>query len=440
MANKKEVGAPASPKGKSASATTKASHSGQGMFDAVLSRLDMAFSKLNPSYNFQQIIKNPQKQVVVSLPVMMDNGKIEVFQGYRIIHSTALGPSKGGIRYAMDVDMDEVKALSAWMTFKCAIANIPYGGAKGGIQCDPKKLSLGELERLTRAYTAAMSDVFGVDKDIPAPDMGTSKREMAWIVDTYSKIHGIDAPGVVTGKPLTLGGSKGREAATGRGVMISCLEAMKKIGMNHKTATCAVQGFGNVGSSAARLLNAKGIKILAIGDHTANFYNAKGIDIEAALKYVKENGGVLKGFHGGESITGEQLLLADVDVLVPAAVQNVITAHIAENMKAKLVVEGANGPTVAEADPILFERKITVVPDILANGGGVTVSYFEWVQNKYGHYWSEDEVNSKHDANMANAFEKVWYNSQKFKTNLRTGAYVTALEKLEKAVEYRGNF
>ncbi|MCZ2249369.1 MAG: Glu/Leu/Phe/Val dehydrogenase [Bacteroidia bacterium] len=437
MATKKEATQPTNAVNSNNAAATNGN---QGMFAAVLSRLDMAFSKLNPSYNFQQIIKNPQKQVIVSLPVMMDNGKIEVFQGYRVIHSMALGPSKGGIRYAMDVDMDEVKALAAWMTFKCAIANLPYGGAKGGIQCDPRKLSVGELERLTRAYTSAMADVFGVNKDIPAPDMGTGKREMAWIVDTFSKIRGEDIPGVVTGKPLTLGGSKGREAATGRGVMISCLEAMKKIGMNKKTATCAVQGFGNVGSNAARLIAAQGIKVLGIGDHTAAFYNPKGIDIDAALKYVKENGGILKGFTGGDLVSNEELLLSDVDILVPAAVQNVITEDIAKNMKARLVVEGANGPTVAAADPILYEREITVVPDILANGGGVTVSYFEWVQNKSGHYWSEDEVNAKHDASMSTAFEHVWFNSKQYKTNLRTGAYITALKKLEQAVEYRGNY
>lgn len=441
MANKKEVATSAADYTKEApELKTGAAHVHQNMFDAVLARLDMAFAKLKPGLNFQEIIKHPQKQVVVSLPVMMDNGKVQVFQGYRVIHSTALGPSKGGIRYAMDVDMDEVKALAAWMTFKTAIANLPYGGAKGGIQCDPKKLSVGELERLTRAYAASMADVFGVEKDIPAPDMGTGKREMAWIVDTYSRIHRIDAPGVVTGKPLTLGGSQGRESATGRGVMISCLEAMKKIGINPKTSKAAVQGFGNVGSHAARLLNSKNIKVLAVSDHTCGIYNAKGIDIDAALDFVRENGGTLKGFTGGDTISNEELLLADVDVLVPAAVQNVINEKIASEMKAKLIVEGANGPTLAAADAILFERGITCVPDILANGGGVTVSYFEWVQNKYGHYWTEEEVNAKHDASMAAAFEQVWYNSKQYKTNLRTGAYITALKRLEKAIGYRGNF
>ncbi len=411
-----------------------------GMFDAVIARMEIARSLHPVSDDVFNILKSPQKQVIVSLPIMMDNGKVEVFEGYRIVHSTAIGPSKGGIRYAMDVDLDEVKALAAWMTFKCAVANIPYGGAKGGIKCDPRKMSVGELERLTRAYTIAMADVFGVDKDIPAPDMGTGKREMAWIVDAYSKIKGIDAPGVVTGKPLTLGGSRGREAATGRGVMISCLEAMKKTGIDRKNATAAVQGFGNVGSNAARLLDGQKIKIVAISDHTAAFYNPKGIDIDKALKYVQTNGGVLRGFDGGTEISNNDLITLEVDVLVPAAIQNVITAENANDIKAKLIIEGANGPTAPEADDILNKKGIVVVPDILANGGGVTVSYFEWVQNKYGHYWNEEEVNAKHDASMAAAFQNVWFNAQQYKTSMRIGSYITAIKKLDKAVQYRGRF
>jgi glutamate dehydrogenase/leucine dehydrogenase len=410
------------------------------MFDAVIARMELARSLHPVSDDVFNILKNPQRQVIVSLPIMMDNGKVEVFEGYRIVHSTAIGPSKGGIRYAMDVDLDEVKALAAWMTFKCAIANIPYGGAKGGITCDPRKMSVGELERLTRAYTIAMSDVFGVDKDIPAPDMGTGKREMAWIVDAYSKVKGIDAPGVVTGKPLTLGGSRGREAATGRGVMISCLEAMKKMGIDRKNATAAVQGFGNVGSNAARLLDGQKIKVVAISDHTAAFHNAKGIDIDAALKFVASNKGVLKGFTGGTEISNNDLLTLDVDVLVPAAIQNVITEDNANDIKAKLIIEGANGPTSPEADEILNKKGIVVVPDILANGGGVTVSYFEWVQNKYGHYWSEEEVNAKHDASMSAAFQNVWFNAQQYKTSMRIGSYITAIKKLDKAVQYRGRY
>jgi glutamate dehydrogenase (NAD(P)+) len=410
------------------------------MFDSVLARLDSAAKLFGLSDEVRGMLRHPQKEVKVSLPINMDNGQVQVFEGYRTIHSTALGPSKGGIRYAMDVNSDEVNALAAWMTFKCAIANLPYGGGKGGIKCDPKVMSVGELERLTKAYALAMMDVFGENRDIPAPDMGTSKREMAWIVDTYSKIMGQHCPGVVTGKPITLGGSRGREAATGRGVMVAALEAMKKIGMDKKSATAAVQGFGNVGSHAVRLLASRGIKILAISDHTSAFWNEKGIDVEVALKYVKDNGGTLKGFKGGAEITNSDLLISKVDVLVPAAIQNVINADVAAKIQAKLIVEGANGPTTAEADPVLYDKGVVVVPDVLANGGGVTVSYFEWVQNKYGHYWPEDEVNAKSDASMTNAFENVWYNSQQYKTSMRIGSYITALKRIDKALRYRGNY
>ncbi|MBA3971393.1 MAG: Glu/Leu/Phe/Val dehydrogenase [Bacteroidetes bacterium] len=410
------------------------------MFDAVLTRLDVAAKIYGLSEDVTSILRNPQKQVKVSLPVMLDNGKMEVFEGFRTIHSTVLGPSKGGIRYAMDVCDDEVKALSAWMTFKCAVANLPYGGAKGGIKCDPRKMSVGELERLTKAYTVAMADVFGPHTDIPAPDMGTSGREMAWLVEAYNKVHRGNFPGVTTGKPVGLGGSMGRDAATGRGVMVSTLAALKKMNLDPSTVTCAVQGFGNVGSHAARLLNEKGIKICAIGDHTATLWNENGIDIRAALEYVKANGNVLKGFAGGVEIKPSELLTANVDVLVPAALQNVITEEIAHSVKAKLIVEGANGPTTPEADAILQEKKIVVVPDILANGGGVTVSYFEWVQNNQGYYWPEDEVNAKHDACMSTAFENVWNNGQQYKTTLRIGAYITALKKVELGIKARGHY
>jgi glutamate dehydrogenase/leucine dehydrogenase len=412
----------------------------QHMFEAVLARLDRAAQKLNLPDDIKKILSAPEKQHLVSLPVKMDDGTTQVFMGYRVIHSTTLGPSKGGIRYAMDVDLDEVNALAAWMSFKCAVANLPYGGAKGGIKCNPRHMSVGELERLTRAYTIAMADVFGVDKDIPAPDMGTGKREMAWIIDAYAKIKRFAEPGVITGKPITLGGSKGREAATGRGVMVTCLEAMKVMGMNKKHATAAVQGFGNVGSHAARLLEEQRIKILAISDHTAAFYNPKGMDISDAMKYVADNDGVLRGYKGGKEITNSELLTLNVDVLVPAAIQNVITIENAKDIKAKLIVEGANGPTTAEADEILHQKGIVVVPDILANAGGVTVSYFEWVQNRSGLYWTEEEVNSRHDINMVQAFENVWYNAKQYKTSMRTGAYITALKKIEKGIRYRGDF
>jgi glutamate dehydrogenase (NAD(P)+) len=412
----------------------------ESMFDAVLARLDVASKIYGLSENAAKLLRSPQKQVKVSLPVMMDNGSIEIFEGFRTIHSTILGPSKGGIRYAMDVCDDEVKALSAWMTFKCAVAHIPYGGGKGGIKCDPKKLSVGELERLTRAYTIAMADVFGPNKDIPAPDMGTSGREMAWILDAYNKVHRGDFPAVVTGKPVGMGGSLGRDSATGRGVMIATLAALKKMKLDPTKTTASVQGFGNVGSHAARLLSEQGIKICAIGDHTTTLWNEKGIDIKAALTYAQANGNILKGFTGGVVISATELLTANVDVLVPAALQSVITDKIAHDIKAKIIVEGANGPTTADADPILREKKIIVVPDILANGGGVTVSYFEWVQNRYGYYWPEDEVNTKHDHSMNEAFERVWSNADKYNTTLRLGAYITALNNLESCIKAKGNF
>ncbi len=412
----------------------------ESMFEAVLARLDVAAKLMGLSDDVKTILKSPIKQVKVSLPVMMDSGKIQVFEGYRVVHSVAIGPSKGGIRYAMDVNQDEVMALAAWMSFKCAVANLPYGGAKGGIKCDPRAMSVGELERLSRAYAKSMKDVFGVNKDIPAPDMGTSGREMAWILDEFNKITGEDSPGVITGKPIALGGSLGRDAATGRGVMVNSLEALKKMGLDPKNVTAVVQGFGNVGSHSARLLNEKGVKIVGIGDHTASFYSEKGIDIRAALEYAAKNKNTLKGFTGATEIPSEQLLISKCDLLVPAALQNVINEENAAKIQAKLIVEGANGPTMPEADHILNERKIIVVPDILANSGGVTVSYFEWVQNKAGYYWTEEEVNTKHDLKMEQAFGNVWNNADKFKASMRIAAYITALQKIEQAVKLKGNY
>ncbi|HSH66301.1 MAG TPA: Glu/Leu/Phe/Val dehydrogenase [Bacteroidia bacterium] len=411
----------------------------ESMFDAVLARLDVAAKIYGLSEEIANVLRNPQKQVKVSLPITMDNGKIEIFEGFRTIHSTILGPSKGGIRYAMDVCDDEVKALSAWMTFKCAVANLPYGGGKGGIKCDPKKLSAGELERLTKAYTVAMADVFGPHRDIPAPDMGTSSREMAWLLDAYNKVHRGNFPGVTTGKPVGLGGSLGRDSATGRGVMVATLAALKKMNMDPKKATAIVQGFGNVGSHTVRLLDEQGIKVKGISDHSAAFFNENGINIADALAYAKKNGGVLKGFTGGKEV-GNEFLTEDVDVLIPAAIQNVITEENAPHIKAKLIVEGANGPTTSEADSILQDKRIIVVPDILANGGGVTVSYFEWVQNNSGHYWTEDEVNHRHDISMNTAFDHVWNNSARYKTTMRLAAYITALEKVELGIRAKGTY
>lgn len=410
------------------------------MFEAVLARLDAAAKLMNLSEEVALVLKNPSKQVKVSLPVMMDSGKIQVFEGYRTVHSTHLGPSKGGIRYAMDVNADEIMALAAWMSFKCAVANLPYGGAKGGIKLDPRAHSVGELERISRAYAVSMKDVFGVNKDIPAPDMGTSGREMAWILDEFNKNTGEDSPGVITGKPVAVGGSLGRDAATGRGVMVNTLAALRKMNLNPANVTAVVQGFGNVGSHAARLLVEKGIKVVGIGDHSGSYYNENGIDILAALDHSNRNNRNLKGFTGGTEIKNSELLISKCDVLVPAALQNVITEENAGKIQAKLIVEGANGPTMPEADPILNEKKIICVPDILANAGGVTVSYFEWVQNKAGYYWTEEEVNQRHDHKMEIAFEAVWNNSIVYKTSMRIAAYITALQKLEQGVKLKGAY
>jgi glutamate dehydrogenase (NAD(P)+) len=409
-------------------------------YESMIQRFDVAANIINLDEDTYNILKTPSRQYLVSLPVKMDDGKVKVFEGYRIVHNSSRGPSKGGIRYSMEVNLDEVKALAAWMTWKCAIADIPYGGAKGGITCEPADMSEGELERLTRAYTSAMSDIFGVDKDIPAPDVATGPREMAWIVDEYSKIKGAFTPGVVTGKPLHLGGSEGRVEATGRGVNIAALEAMKKMKMDPKKAIGAVQGFGNVGSITAKHMDDAGIRIVAISDHTGAWYNPKGIHIEKAIEFRNSNHGVLKGFTNGKEITNEELLTLDIDVLAPCAMENQIRRANANDIKAQLIVEGANGPTTAGADEILQKKGITVVPDILANGGGVTVSYFEWTQNRFGYYYPEDEINKRADRYMIRAFENIWETSKKHKVSLRIAAYIFALEKVAKSVKSRGNY
>jgi glutamate dehydrogenase/leucine dehydrogenase len=330
-----------------------ATHSNDNPFESMMSRFDEAARIIGLDEGSYNVLKSPQKSVIVSIPVTMDNGSVQVFEGFRVVHNANLGPSKGGIRYSMDVNLDEVKALAAWMTWKCAVVGIPYGGGKGGIKCDPRKLSKGELERMTRAYTDLMVDVFGPDKDIPAPDMGTGQQEMAWIMDEYSKLKGYSSPAVVTGKPLVLGGSLGRVEATGRGVMVSTRSALAKLGISPVGTTCAVQGFGNVGSISAKLLQMQGMKVLAISDVSGGYFNPEGIDVEAALTYRDGNNGTLEGFKGGSKITNEELLELDVTVLVPAAMENQITPDNADKIKAKLIVEGANGPTVAGADIIL---------------------------------------------------------------------------------------
>jgi glutamate dehydrogenase (NAD(P)+) len=409
-------------------------------FEAMMSRFQVASQILGLEEEVYNVLKNPARQVIVSLPVTMDHGGIKVFEGYRVIHSTILGPSKGGIRFDMAVNLDEVKALAAWMTWKCAVVDIPYGGAKGGVACNPREMSAGEIERLMRAYTQAMADVFGPDQDIPAPDMGTGPREMAWLMDQYSRIRGMTTHAVVTGKPIVLGGSLGRTEATGRGVMVTAMAAMEKLKINPYKATCAVQGFGNVGSWAARLLSERGLLVQAISDISGAYFNEKGIDIEAASKYREANKGTLDGYSGAQKISNEDLLTLPVDLLVPAATEDVITVTNAPNIKAKLIVEGANGPTSSKADNIINEKGIMVVPDILANAGGVTVSYFEWVQNRLGYKWTADRVNRRSDRIMKDAFTNVYRVSKEYNVPMRIAAYMVAIDKVAKTYKFRGGY
>jgi len=408
--------------------------------ESMMSRFNVAAEILGLDDTSYEVLKAPDKQVIVHMPVMMDNGKVQVFEGYRVVHNTILGPSKGGIRYDKNVNLDEVKALAAWMTWKCAVVDIPYGGAKGGIICDPTTMSVGELERLTRAYTVSMKDVFGPDRDIPAPDMGTGPREMAWIMDEFSKTAGQTSSAVVTGKPLVMGGSLGRTEATGRGVMISCLAAMSKLDMKVEETSVAIQGFGNVGSWTAKLMFDKGLTIKGVSDISGAYWNDNGINIDDAIAYKNAHGGRLEGFEGAEPMDPTKLLTSAVDVLVPAAVEDVITEHNAPYIQAKLIVEGANGPTSASADPIIYGKGISVVPDILANSGGVTVSYFEWVQNKQGFKWSSEMVTERADRIMTDAFEKVYATSQKYNISLRIAAYVVAIDKVAQTYKYRGGY
>lgn len=414
---------------------------GENPLESMMERFNLAAEKLGLSEEVYNVLKNPAKQVIVSLPITMDNGKIRVFEGIRVIHSNILGPAKGGIRFATDVHLDEVKALAAWMTWKCAVVDIPYGGGKGGVKCNPREMSKGEIERLMRAYTLAMIDVFGPDKDIPAPDMGTGPREMAWLMDEYSKAHGMTVNAVVTGKPLVLGGSLGRTEATGRGVMVSALAAMQKLKINPFQATCAVQGFGNVGSWASILLEERGLKIVAISDISGAYYNQNGINIKEAIAFRDSNNGTLEGYKGAEKMADAmELLELEVDVLVPAAVEDVITIHNVDRIKAKLIVEGANGPTSAKADAIINQKGIMAVPDILANAGGVTVSYFEWVQNRLGYKWTAERVNRRSDRIMKDAFDHVYEASIKYDVPMRIAAYIVAIDKVAKTYTYRGGF
>lgn len=408
-------------------------------FESMMSRFHLASQILGLEEEIYNVLKSPARQVIVSVPVTMDEGKIRVFEGYRVVHSNILGPSKGGIRFDPRVNIDEVKALAAWMTWKCAVVDIPFGGAKGGVTCDPREMSTGEMERLVRAYTNAMMDIFGTDKDIPAPDMGTGPREMAWLMDEYSRTRGMTVHAVVTGKPLVLGGSLGRTEATGRGVMVTAMAAMEKLKINPYKATCAVQGFGNVGSWAAHLLHERGLTIHAISDLSGAYFNEKGIDIVAASEYRQKNKS-LQGFPDAQPISNEQLLELDVDLLVPAATEDVITTANASKIKARLIVEGANGPTSSKADNVINDKGITVVPDILANAGGVTVSYFEWVQNRLGYKWTSERVNRRSDRIMKDAFNNVFKIAGEYKVPLRTAAYMVAIDKVAKTYKYRGGF
>ena len=406
-------------------------------FEAMQARLRAAAHIYGLNDTLFQVFMAPTRSMIVSLPVSMDDGRWEVFTGYRVQHNIARGPAKGGIRYDLNVNLDEVKALAAWMTWKCAVVDVPFGGGKGGIICDPKKLSKAELERLTRRYIAEIMDVIGPDRDVPAPDMGTDAQTMAWVLDTYSMHVRHTENAVVTGKPVGLGGSLGRNEATGRGVLIVAREAMQRLGKPLAGARVAVQGFGNVGSQSARLLHEAGARIVAVSDINGAVKNDRGLDIHALVKHVAEAKTVV-GFKGGEAMDRAELLTLAVDILVPAAMENQITEENAAQIRAKVVVEGANGPTTPEADPILLENGILVVPDILANAGGVTVSYFEWVQNRLGFYWREREVNERLVEYMTHAFHSVFAATDKYKTNPRLGAYVLALDRVSQAMHYRG--
>lgn len=408
--------------------------------ESMMSRFDEAVRLLGITDEMYHILKTPARQVITGLPVTMDNGKVRVFEGYRVIHSTILGPGKGGIRFDPGVTLDEVRALAAWMTWKSAVVDIPYGGAKGGVACNPRELSIGERERLMRAYTSAMSDIFGPDKDIPAPDMGTGPREMAWLMDEYSKYVGQTTHAVVTGKPLVLGGSLGRNEATGRGVMVSTMSGMNKLKIKPEKATAAIQGFGNVGSNTAKLLAEKGVTVHAISDITGTYYNEKGIDIDAAIAHQAKNDGLLEGFKEAELMDLNEILYLPVDALIPAAKEDVITQRNAHKVQAKMIVEGANGPTSAKADVILNDKGILAVPDILANAGGVTVSYFEWVQNRIGYKWGVDRINRRCERVIKDAFDRVYKVSKKHKVNMRIAAYMVAIDKVSETYKWRGGY
>ena len=406
-------------------------------FEAMMERFDRAAELLSLDPGLYKVLRNPERQIITSIPITMDNGEIEVFKGYRVHYNTSRGPAKGGIRYDMAVNLDEVTALAAWMTWKCAVVDVPFGGAKGGVVCDPFRMSQGELERLTRRYTASLIELLGPEQDVPAPDVNTNEKMMAWIMDTYSmhKRHTVTA--VVTGKPIAIGGSRGRREATGRGVMISVKEALREIGMPVLGTTVAVQGFGNVGSVAAKLMQDEGLTVVAISDKTTGIYNPAGINVAEALEWIQKNR-FLEGFPAGDPCTNEELLELECDVLAPCALENVITRKNAGAIKARIIAEGANGPTTAPADAILDAKGVFVVPDILANAGGVTVSYFEWVQNREGYYWSEEVVNERLREVMIRSFSDVVAFTKKHSVNMRTAAYMLSIDRVAAVHRLRG--
>ncbi len=404
---------------------------------AAEARFNEAATLLHLDEGMQKVLRTPSKELTVHIPVLLDDGRIEVFTGYRVQHSIARGPAKGGIRYAPDVTLDEVRALASWMTWKCAVANLPFGGGKGGVICEPQLMSPGELERMTRRYTSEIFEFIGPERDVPAPDMNTNDQTMAWIMDTYSMHARMTQSAVVTGKPIELGGSKGRPEATGRGCMICTQQALKVFGMEPANTRVVIQGFGNVGGMAAKLMQREGFKIICIIEWDAAVFNKNGLDIPALMKHHKETGSIA-GFPEGEDIDKNEALFLDCEVLLPAAKENVITSQNAHKIKAKILCEGANGPTTAWADAILAENNVFVMPDILANGGGVTVSYFEWVQDKQGYFWNEQLVNFRLEEIMVNGFRDVVAYAAKHKVHNRTAAYMLALDRVTTAVKLRG--
>src|ERR1039457_6716715 len=405
--------------------------------EAQSARFDFAARKLNLEEGLWKLLRTPAREIIVHFPVAMDDGRIEMFTGFRVQHCIARGPGKGGIRYAPNVNLDEVRALASWMTWKCAVVNIPFGGAKGGVICDPKAMSQGELERMTRRYTSEIIDFIGPEKDVPAPDVNTNEQTMAWIMDTYS-MHALQTvTAVVTGKPINIGGSRGRREATGRGVLMVCDQAIKKLRLNRDTTRVIVQGFGNVGSNAARLMAEAGYKVIGILELDGGLYKKDGIDLEALWEFRQRNG-TIHGFTGAETYDPAELLLADCDILIPAATENQITSQNADRVKCKILAEGANGPTTAAADDILAEKKVFVIPDILANAGGVTTSYFEWVQDRQGYFWKESEVNDRLGDIMVTAFDDVVRYAETHAVNNRIAAYMLAIDRVAYTIRQRG--